>query len=136
MKKIVLMLALLFLYVLGFAKSVEIISETETELLLKFTLPAYSFHELEHEGVSYQQIICEGSAGFGDPGYPLLPFFAEIIGLPIGGNFELTLMDKKQITLTQKNIYPADIPLETNGAVQFVFDPNKRFQQRNSFFPE
>ncbi len=103
-----LILLMVFITALLSASPFEVLEQNENELTVKFTLPEYTFESTDVKNKNYSRIICDGKETLNKEkeGYPLIPFFSEIVGLPVDGDIEFQIIEKKQRT-KKKHTYPS-----------------------------
>ena len=77
----------------------EVLDQSEDGLTVKFTLPEYSIEKIETNGKTRNKITCIGSVLSAEDYKPSLPTFSECIGLPVDGNFNISIINKKQKTV-------------------------------------
>ena len=129
-KKIIVLLLLIIAIQLN-SQNFEILNQTENELIVKFVLPKFNKEVISTKLGNFNKIICPDGSYPLEAGYPLLPFFTEIIGLPIDGDATFSVIDKKQKTIPNFRVYPARkmIPTETSSRYEFhiensIYDSN------------
>ncbi|MDD3050905.1 MAG: C25 family cysteine peptidase, partial [Candidatus Cloacimonetes bacterium] len=105
---------ILLLPIILSANPFEIIQETEDFSVVKFTLPHYSVNRRFVSGIEYSEIICSNANITNLEGYPQLPFFTEIFGIPADGNLSIDLIEKKQVVVNDICIIPNAI-ISTDG---------------------
>ena len=126
MYKIALIIILSIVSSLIFADNFEVISQTENEMIVKFVLPEFESEIISTKLGTFNKIICTDALYPVEEGYPLLPFFTEIIGLPIDGDVSFQIIEKKQRTIPNFKVYPAEkmIPSDTDVDYQFYLEKN------------
>lgn len=109
----------------------EVIDETENSLTVKFILPEYS---IEKSG-DLLQINCMADGKTAQTGFAELPYFADLIGLPINGNIQAKIIDQKIITKHDLQIKPAPklIYKEDRIETETVESANAK---QNYFYPQ
>jgi Peptidase family C25/FlgD Ig-like domain/Propeptide_C25 len=98
LKKIIVIIGLVLSLTLISATDFEILELQEDYLIVKFSLPEYEFVSVTTDGKEQFRLFCEGAAYTNEYQKTVLPFFAESIGLPINGDFNITVLDRKQST--------------------------------------
>ncbi len=120
----------------------KIYKMTETEIILDFELQDYELKEVEKNQNKYQMIKCESDGQLSIEGNPLIPFYSEIIGLPINGDFQINVLSKKMATVKNILLLPADkLELinekdEQNKQVITKFYKNDKFYSRDQIYPD
>ncbi|MDO9578370.1 MAG: C25 family cysteine peptidase, partial [Candidatus Cloacimonadales bacterium] len=76
----------------------EVLDIQENYLIVKFTLPEYEFRAVTGEGEQQFRIMCDGAAYTDEYAKTVIPFFSETVGLPIEGDFNISILDKRQST--------------------------------------
>jgi Peptidase family C25/Propeptide_C25 len=99
MLKNILILSLILLSGFLFGNTFEVLDQSEDGLTVKFTLPEYNIEKVETDGKVRNKITCIGSELSAEDYKPSLPTFSECIGLPVDGNFNISIIDKKQKTV-------------------------------------
>jgi hypothetical protein len=129
-KKIIILLLLIVAIQLN-SQHFEILNQTENELIVKFILPEFEKEVVSTKLGNFNKIICPDGSYPVEAGYPLLPFFTEIIGLPVDGDASFYVIDKKQKTIPNFRVYPTKkmIPSETSASYAFhieesIYDSN------------
>ena len=81
--------------------------EMETEyLVVKFTLPEYEIIQTEKNNITYDKIVCDAAPCTEDEGQFVVPFFSEVIGLPVDGDLSIQIIDKHQIKTKISSLLP------------------------------
>ncbi|HRY84263.1 MAG TPA: C25 family peptidase propeptide domain-containing protein, partial [Candidatus Cloacimonadota bacterium] len=106
MKYTVLML-LMLLPILLAAGAVELISQSQDELILQFTLPDYKLEDFTYQGETRQRIVCDDANSFGEEGFPGLKSFSEALGIPVDGEIMIELIGHKNTVLSGVDLAPA-----------------------------
>ena len=132
-KFLVLIIVLLPVF-LG-AETFQVLSQNEDELIVKFTLPEFELQNIKSKNGSYHQIICEGGIASTQAGYPQLPFFTEIVGLPVDGNIDIRIIEKQQRSKKNINIYPVEKLIENDKDVSYKFFKNKKAYKSSKNYP-
>lgn len=133
-KKTILLLLMIITLQLN-SQLFEIISQKEKELIIRFQLPGYELNEFEKNGEVFHKIFCETALVHAEPGYPLLPFFSEIVGIPTDGDIHFQLLEKHQTILPNINIYPAEDITFNEQTPEYIFYENPEIYNRNEFYP-
>ena len=101
-----------------------VIEETEDYLIVEFNLPKFEMEEINN---SEFKINCMESMQTSEEGFPKLPFFSEIVGIPVDGEIEIQVISKKQKTKTGITISDAEGILNPDGF------PKRAVKTENSF---
>ncbi|MCL2064274.1 MAG: C25 family cysteine peptidase [Candidatus Cloacimonetes bacterium] len=86
-------------------KAFEIISISEQEIVFYFTLPNYELINSDLD--SFKKIKISAEAFTQKEGFPILPFFGELIGIPSDGYITLSVTDIISQELSNISIEPA-----------------------------
>ena len=119
-KKITLLLLLIVAIQLN-SQHFEILNQTENELIVKFILPEFKMEPIPTEIGSFNKIMCADALLPVKGGYPSLPFFTEIIGLPIDGDASFHVIDKKQRTINNFKVYPIEKMVTSETSITYQF---------------
>jgi hypothetical protein len=116
MKKIINLILLATIHYFLFASRMTVLEESENGLLVEFQLPEYALHNVEHESVTYQKVICSDAIYLDKAGYPTLPYFAEAVGIPSNGSISMEIVSSEQTSHVKVKIIPApySIPKDDN----------------------
>jgi len=106
MRKIILSGVFLIFSVLIHAEGFKVLEQNESELLIKFELPNYEIETVSKNNKIYHKILCNSDAYYIEEGKPLIPYFVETVGLPIDGDIDLQIIDKKQRIKKILMLYP------------------------------
>lgn len=79
-------------------------------LTLTWSPPAYTLNTIQIEGSEYSQLELPFTSLSGQPGYPQLPVYTGLIGLPPGSDAELQVLELKQETVSLPHP-PVPVPL-------------------------
>ncbi len=96
------------------AQTFEVTQESEDHLIIRFNLPEYTLETNEFSGLS--EINCSAAAFTAEKGLPNLPFFNEIVGIPVDGDIVISTLEFEQETIDNVKIKPA----------QGIIDPESR----------
>ena len=135
MHKILLILSLIILPSLVFAGNFEIISQTENELVVKFVLPEFEKETISTRLGSFNKLICKTALYPVKSGYPSLPFFTEIIGLPIDGDAFFHIIDRKQKTIPNFKVNPVERMVPSETSVSYEFYMKKDIYNSSALYP-
>ncbi|MCF7858274.1 MAG: hypothetical protein K9N07_02965 [Candidatus Cloacimonetes bacterium] len=135
MRKIVLLVILIMITNVVFADEFEIISENEDEIVIKFILPEFKSETVIQKNEVFNRIICETASYPAESGHPMLPFFTGIVGLPIEGDVSLQILNKKQKTLQNYNIYPTEKMVPDDTTVDYQFHKDRNIYTSAALYP-
>ncbi len=135
MKYTVLML-LMLLPILLAAGAVELISQSQDELILQFTLPDYKLEDFTYQGETRQRIVCDDANSFGEEGFPGLKSFSEALGIPVDGEIMIELIGHKNTVLSGVDLAPAPTIVLDGDGVDYAFQRDNRAYNRKSLYPE
>ena len=106
MRRTIILFFMLLTVAFVYGKSIEVLEENEDYLILKFQIPQYSFQPYTHENETFQKIICDEGEFLSQEGFPKLPCFSEIVGLPVDGEIDFEILEKSQIVKNNILVYP------------------------------
>jgi len=95
-----ILIAILLLPLSLSGNTFEVIEQSEDGLTVKFSLPDYKIEQVTIDGKTRNKITCPGAELSAEAFKPSLPAFSECIGLPVDGNFNITVLNKKQKTVS------------------------------------
>jgi hypothetical protein len=113
-----------------------VLNQNEDELTIKFTLPEYSFEERTINDEVFHQIMCDDSHYDTADGNPMVPYFNEIVGLPVDGDIHFRVLNKKQKTETGINLIPVERQILDESANESVFIKNNTVYNSTAYYPE
>ena len=135
MRKVVLSGLILIFSVLIHAECFKVLEQNESELLIKFELPNFKIETVSQNNKIYHKILCNSNAYYIEEGKPLIPYFVETVGLPIDGDIDLQIIDKKQRIKKNINVIPSDKQIPTENSVEYQFYEDVKAYNRNSHSP-
>ncbi|MCL4297152.1 MAG: hypothetical protein KJ077_15555 [Anaerolineae bacterium] len=92
-----------------------IIESNETGITLTWTPPAYSLTEIRVGGSEYSQLRMPSTSLSAQPGYPELPLYSALIGLPPSGEARLQVVEVERETVS---LPAAPLPASSPQPVQ------------------
>ncbi len=135
-KRFTLTLLLVLTGLALFASPFEIMNMNANRITLKFELPEMKFEPVEKNGVTYQDIRMDEALVYSEEGYPKLPYFAEMIGLPVNGNYSLHVVRQKTETLSGITPLPAPRMILEDEEQSWKFFRNQLAYSSKSVYPE
>ena len=135
MKSIFLAITVLFVISLQ-AEYINVIEENEDELIVHFQLPSFKFITEDHNGSEYETVHCNEAIYTDDSGLPVLPYFADAVGIPQDGNIAIQIIDKKQSRRQVSNILPASNPVPKEDHLEYVVEEDRNFYRSDSWYPK
>ncbi len=135
MYRIVLIILLIIFSSSIFANNFEVVRQNENELIVKFILPEFDKEIISTKFGSFNKIICADASYPVESGHPLLPFFTEIIGLPVDGDAAFEVIDKKQKTIRNVKVYPAEKMVPSETSVNYKFQMEKNIYNSSALYP-
>jgi len=135
MYKILLIVLLIIFSSLIFAVNFEVISQTENELIVKFVLPEFETEMISTKLGTFSKIICADASYPVEGGHPSLPFFTEIIGLPIDGDATFQIIEKKQKTIRNLKVYPTEKMVPSETSVRYQLFMEKDIYNSSALYP-
>ncbi len=88
--------------------SFQVIEENENYILLDFVMPDYEIKSYSKHSENVQRIEVPGSLMLAEPGFPKLPYFADIVGIPVDGNISLSIENIQYENVIIENLEVAD----------------------------
>ena len=136
-KKIGLCLIGLVILSAIFADTFEIQQMSESEIILKFTLPNYEIENVKQFGNDYQQINAIDANHYSSEGQPLLPSYSSVLGIPVDGEIDISIINKNETELKNISLKPLDKQLldNENEKIKMVTFVDAKFYAQNNFFP-
>jgi hypothetical protein len=109
--------------------------------------PAYELAVIEVEGQPYSQIQMPGTTPSGQPGYPELPVYSSLVGLPTAGGAQLRLVEvERRVVQLPHPPLPAPVPQPVHPALldpqsplmggPTVRQPDPAIYTEDAFYPE
>ncbi len=136
LKKYILIMLIISSIIIINAEMFSVIKQTEDEVQVKFTLPDYEVTEVNINEEIFHKVSCPNSAYLEKQGFPMLPFFAEAIGLPIDGSLEIQVIKKKQIVAKDLNILPVEAISANNDGLEYNFFKDSAAYRKANYYPE
>ncbi|MCD4828702.1 MAG: hypothetical protein K8R90_04625 [Candidatus Cloacimonetes bacterium] len=129
-----LILGILSLAVVLAAQSPFVVEQmSETEIVLRFDLPEWEFADAaEADG---QEIRVPGGLPLAEEGKPIVPYFAEVIGLPVNGSFTVQVSGLRQQTLRGVNLRPSLTMQPTAEGREAVVRRDQRAYRTDALYP-
>ena len=118
------------------ASPFEIMDMSANQITLKFELPEMRFEPVEQNGVTYQDIRIDGALHLCEEGYPLLPYFSEMIGLPVDGDYTLSVVRHQTETFPGITPLPAKMMVLEGEEQSWEFFRNQIAYASKTIYPE
>ncbi len=103
----------------------NVIEETEDYLIVEFNLPEFDIKKIDNTKIF---IDCNESLQTAEEGFPQLPFFSEIVGIPVDGEIEIQILNKKQKIVPTSEITIAKGILKLDNFSNNENTPTKTFE--------
>src|SRR5690606_27207740 len=103
---------------------VAVISETQEELVLEFTLPEYSITHESINGVTWDSIVSDEGFVHEIDGYPAIRVFGEAIGIPVNGDVSIQVTNIRSTTIRNINLKPVYKLVVKDEEPDYVFYQN------------
>ncbi|MDP8231103.1 MAG: hypothetical protein P9L91_00375 [Candidatus Zophobacter franzmannii] len=90
-----ILVPLIWLIVIGLFAGApfKVLEEDENHILLEFQLPNYTIDNTTRNEKEVSRINADRAFLTGEEGFPILPYYADIVGIPLDGDIQLTLID-------------------------------------------
>ncbi|MBN2830520.1 MAG: hypothetical protein JXR56_09400 [Candidatus Cloacimonetes bacterium] len=142
---LLLLLLLIVTSVLEAKEPFRILSEDENHILLEFSLPDYQIKDITKDGMQFSRIVAGKAMYGGEEGYPSLPYFSDIAGIPIDGDINVSLVsydDKMlnniELEITDKGIFNGEsfdyVPYINETISRISYYPEQILQKNQSGF--
>jgi hypothetical protein len=102
---------------------------------------SYNFNKLfsfstEHKGETYQRLKITGFSHLQEVGLPALPSHIDLVAVPEGAEYHLTIINDVPSISSTKRVFPALEPaVDTEGAPDPKFTINKDFYNSDAVYP-
>lgn len=126
---------LLLLPALFLGATISVISQSQDELLLEFSLPEYKIEHEKLNGSIWNSISCDEGAIHADEGYPELRVFSEAIAIPIDGDITIQVSNVKSSILKNITLKPALKMVLDKEEVDYVFYQNTKAYLNAQAYP-
>lgn len=126
---------LLLLPVIYLGAGVSLVSQTQEELVLEFTLPEYSIEHLSSQGATWHTISSDFGSVHSEPGYPELRVFSEAVAIPVNGDIAIQVSNVRSSTLRNINLKPGYKMSVANEEVEYSFHQDLRAYQNTGLYP-
>ncbi|MCD6182429.1 MAG: hypothetical protein J7K89_08625 [Candidatus Cloacimonetes bacterium] len=117
------------------ALPVTVVDQSESQLILRFELPEYHLEKVIFDGNEFQQIICADADYSSEPGYPQMPFFSASLGLPVDGDFRVTVQDVHTKDVSCGTIVPVSRMVEDGDDISTVVVPDPAAYRSRQLYP-
>lgn len=131
MKKVISIITILQFFLFLNASPFKIIEENHDFIRLEFDLPEYQLSEDN----GFTLIHIPGSSKLLEEGLPEIPFFSDLICLPEGGDFQISLLEKQIETLNNVNISPVSKTIFVEGMPIETPYQNSSFYSKSILYP-
>ena len=105
----------------------RLISSTETSLLIELVSPAYEIEHIVLDGSSYDRLSLPGAVHTSQKGFPQLPVYPALLGIPPDAEISLVVRD---IETSPVEVITACRPSRSLGRISKSFSPLKWFTNR------
>ncbi len=114
---------------------VQIISQSETEIILEFRLPGFEKNKIYTTKEIFDMLDFEGSGRFSKVGIPDLPYISKLLAINTSGTPVAEIIEKgKPIILKNYNVAPVRKSW-IEGEKETPYIKNNKFFSTNEFFP-
>lgn len=134
MRSYIILLALI-LPVLAFGAPITLIDESPDYVRIQFTLPDYSFQDIQHNGQTWKQIVCDEASVHSQEGYPELKVFSAPIGIPVDGDYAISVSALKTETLRNVNITPSATLVLNGEEPNYNWNPDFKAYNSRELYP-
>ncbi len=114
---------------------VAVISETQEELVLEFTLPEYSITHESINGVTWDSIVSDEGFVHEIDGYPAIRVFGEAIGIPVNGDVSLQVSNIRSTTIRNINLKPVYKLVVKDEEPDYIFYQNSNAYRNSQLYP-
>ena len=109
-------------------------------LVIKFKLPELRFSEENSDGQTYSKVSFDGARHTLEVGYPRLPTYSQLIGIPVGEVPQATIINSQFEIRPTKKVLPAQADLVRESGDTLVsrtkrIKANTDFYRQNRFYP-
>jgi len=117
-----------------FANPFTVISKNADHIRVKFVLPAYKIENVDKNGIEYKKINATDATLYSEEGKPLLPYYAEVVGIPVNGDVDLTIISQSNETIHDILIQPADrMNVDGDNVTQVYYKDVNTYSSTNLF---
>ncbi|MDZ4181888.1 MAG: C25 family peptidase propeptide domain-containing protein, partial [Candidatus Cloacimonadaceae bacterium] len=131
----IILLALFLPLLLG-ANGMQVLEQSQNELLIEFTLPEYEIGHQNLKGASWHKIVSEYGAIDSREGYPELLVFGEAIAIPIDGDISIQVVGTKSSVIKNVNLMPSYKMVLNDYEVDYVFYQDAAAYSNTAVYPE
>lgn len=108
----------------------RVISSSEDVIVLKWELQDYNLVPVKADNQQFYKITGDFTHYHRKEGYPVLPYFSEIVGIPVDGDISLHLSNVRYRTRRDIVIYPAEKVVVKDGGLSsdynYSFENNEK----------
>lgn len=126
---------LLLLPALFLGATLSVISQSQDELLLEFTLPEFQIEQEKLNGSTWNSIACDEGAIHADEGFPELRVFSDAVAIPIDGDISIQVSNVKNSVLKNINLKPALKMVMDKEDVNYIFYQNTKAYLNPQAYP-
>lgn len=135
MKLAALALLLMFPLVL-LSAAVTVVSESENELVLEFSLPEYRIEHQKINGATWQSIASDEGSIHAREGFPELRFFSEAVAIPVDGGISVQVSEVNSAVLQNINLKPVYKRILEKEEVDYVFYQDPAAYRSSQAWPQ
>ncbi len=85
---------------------VEVLQSNQNETVIRFTVNGFLSENRSENGSTYQSYSLPGCPGTLRTGNVELPFISELVGIPGNANVRVSVIDRREVTLSGYAVYP------------------------------
>jgi len=135
MRNYVIIIAILLLPLLLLAEPITLVSESPDQLVIKFVLPEYSFQDVQHNGRTWKQVVCDEGTVHSKEGYPQLVLFSAPLGIPVDGDISVRVVDSKTDLVKNIDIVPSATMTLDGDEQDWIFTANNKAYNSKDLYP-
>jgi len=134
MRSYIVLLALI-VPIMIFGAPITLINESPDYLEIKFQLPEYSLRDIQRNGQTWKQIVCDEATIHSVEGFPELRLFSTAIGIPVDGDYSISV-SKSQTEIIKNVILTPSATMVLNGdEPDYQYTQNFRAYHNKEIYP-
>ena len=133
--RIYLSIILLCIPMLLAAAAINLVSESQDYVEISFELPEYEVETVMRDGKEWKRLSCDEAQKHSLEGYPELLVFSAAIGVPLDGDYSISITNSLNEIVSDIDIVPSATLILEGDEPNYSYTPNYKAYNNRELYP-